>query len=54
MEIFGKGKETEFKQKMLNNCKTTADELKKLIHLQAEKLLSIEKELESNEIEIQF
>ena len=54
MEIFGKGKETEFKQKRPNNCKTTADELKKLIHLQAEKLLSIEKELESNEIEIQF
>lgn len=54
MDIFGKGKETEFKQKVLNNCKTTADELKKLIRLQTEKLQSIEKELESNEIEIQF
>ncbi|XP_023574705.1 ras association domain-containing protein 8 [Octodon degus] len=54
MDIFGKGKETEFKQKMLNNCKTTADELKKLIRLQTEKLQSIEKQLESNEIEIQF
>lgn len=54
MEIFGKGKETEFKQKVLNNCKTTADELKKLIRLQTEKLQSIEKELESNEIEIRF
>ena len=46
MDIFGKGKETEFKQKVLNNCKTTADELKKLIRLQTEKLQSIEKELE--------
>ncbi|KAF5912570.1 hypothetical protein HPG69_004242 [Diceros bicornis minor] len=54
MDIFGKGKETEFKQKVLNNCKTTADELKKLIHLQTEKLQSIEKELESSEIEIRF
>lgn len=54
MDIFGKGKETEFKQKVLNNCKTTADELKKLIRLQTEKLQSIEKELESNEIEIRF
>ncbi|XP_073645047.1 ras association domain-containing protein 8 isoform X2 [Tursiops truncatus] len=54
MDIFGKGKETEFKQKVLNNCKATADELKKLIRLQTEKLQSIEKELESNEIEIRF
>ncbi|XP_054382975.1 ras association domain-containing protein 8 isoform X1 [Pongo abelii] len=54
MDIFGKSKETEFKQKVLNNCKTTADELKKLIRLQTEKLQSIEKQLESNEIEIRF
>ncbi|XP_037370099.1 ras association domain-containing protein 8 isoform X1 [Talpa occidentalis] len=54
MDIFGKGKETEFKQKVLNNCKTTADELKRLIRLQTEKLQSIEKELESNDIEIRF
>lgn len=54
MDIFGKGKETEFKQRVLNNCKTSADELKKLICLQTEKLQSIEKQLESNDIEIRF
>uniref|UniRef100_U3JMN4 Ras association domain family member 8 n=1 Tax=Ficedula albicollis TaxID=59894 RepID=U3JMN4_FICAL len=54
MDIFGKSKESEFKQKVLNNCKTTADELKKLIHLQTEKLQSIEKQLESNEAEIRY
>lgn len=54
MDIFGKSKESEFKQKVLNNCKTTADELKKLIHLQTEKLQCIEKQLESNEVEIRY
>lgn len=54
MDIFGKSKESEFKQKVLNNCKTTADELKKLIHLQTEKLQCIEKQLESNEVEIHY
>lgn len=54
MDIFGKSKEIGFKQKVLKNCKTTADELKKLIRLQTEKLQSIEKQLESNEIEIRF
>ncbi|MEE6477461.1 hypothetical protein FKM82_011519 [Ascaphus truei] len=54
MDIFGKGKESEFKQKVLNNCKTTAEELKKLIHLQNEKLLSIEKQLDSNEAEMRY
>lgn len=54
MDIFGKSKESEFKQKVLNNCKTTADELKKLIHLQTEKLQCIEKQLESNEAEIRY
>ncbi|XP_050824970.1 ras association domain-containing protein 8 [Gopherus flavomarginatus] len=53
MDIFGKGKESEFKQKVLN-CKTTAEELKKLIHLQTEKLQSIEKQLDSNEAEIRY
>lgn len=53
MDIFGKGKESEFKQKVLN-CKTTADELKKLIHLQTEKLQSIEKQLDSNDAEIKY
>uniref|UniRef100_A0A8C8SWQ9 Ras association domain family member 8 n=1 Tax=Pelusios castaneus TaxID=367368 RepID=A0A8C8SWQ9_9SAUR len=53
MDIFGKGKESEFKQKVLN-CKTTAEELKKLIHLQNEKLQSIEKQLDSNEAEIRY
>ncbi|NXA23834.1 RASF8 protein, partial [Ibidorhyncha struthersii] len=54
MDIFGKSKESEFKQKVLNNCRTTADELKKLIHLQTEKLQCIEKQLESNEAEIRY
>ncbi|CAM2097625.1 ras association domain-containing protein 8 [Lepidochelys kempii] len=53
MDIFGKGKESEFKQKVLN-YKTTAEELKKLIHLQTEKLQSIEKQLDSNEAEIRY
>ncbi|KAG8142579.1 hypothetical protein E2320_005796 [Naja naja] len=39
MDIFGKSKDSEFKQKVLH-CKTTADELKKLVRLQAEKLQS--------------
>lgn len=54
MDIFGKSKESEFKQKVLNNCKTTAEELKKLIHLQTDKLQCIEKQLESNEAEIRY
>ncbi|KAM8777871.1 ras association domain-containing protein 8 [Rhynchonycteris naso] len=54
MDIFGKGKETEFKQKVLNSCRASTDELKQLIRLQTEKLQSIEKELKSNEIEIRF
>lgn len=53
MDIFGKGKESEFKQKVLN-CKTTADELKKLIHLQTEKLQSIEKQLDSSDAEMKY
>ncbi|XP_066490116.1 ras association domain-containing protein 8 [Tiliqua scincoides] len=53
MDIFGKGKESEFKQKVLN-CKTTVDELKKLIHLQTEKLQSIEKQLDSSDAEIKY
>ncbi|XP_073477862.1 ras association domain-containing protein 8 [Aquarana catesbeiana] len=54
MDIFGKGKESEFKQKVLNSCKTTAEELKKLIHLQTEKLQSLEKQLDSSEAEIRY
>ncbi|KAL8219093.1 UNVERIFIED_CONTAM: Ras association domain-containing protein 8 [Gekko kuhli] len=53
MDIFGKGKESEFKQKVLS-CKTTIDELKKLIHLQTEKLQSTEKQLDSNNAAIQY
>ncbi|OCT87996.1 ras association (RalGDS/AF-6) domain family (N-terminal) member 8 L homeolog isoform X1 [Xenopus laevis] len=54
IDIFGKGKESEFRQRVLNNCKTTAEELKKLIHLQNEKLLSLEKKLDSNEAETRY
>ncbi|XP_053575063.1 ras association domain-containing protein 8 [Bombina bombina] len=54
MDIFGKGKESEFKQKVLNNCNTTAEELKRLIHLQNEKLLTLEKQLDSNEAETRY
>ncbi|XP_020653440.3 ras association domain-containing protein 8 [Pogona vitticeps] len=53
MDIFGKGKESEFKQKVIH-CKATVDELKKLIHLQTEKLQSIEKQLDSNNAEIKY
>lgn len=53
MDIFGKGKESEFKQKVLN-CKTTVDDLKKLIHLQTEKLQSVEKQLDSSDAEIKY
>ncbi|XP_026556607.1 ras association domain-containing protein 8 [Pseudonaja textilis] len=53
MDIFGKSKESEFKQKVLH-CKTTADELKKLVRLQAEKLQSGEKRLDSDEAEIRY
>ncbi|KAG8525115.1 Ras association domain-containing protein 8, partial [Galemys pyrenaicus] len=45
MDIFGKGKETEFKQKVLNNCKTTGDEQRRFNRL---------RKLESNDIEIRF
>ncbi|KAM5263071.1 ras association domain-containing protein 8 [Ctenodactylus gundi] len=54
MDIFGKGRDAEFKQKVLSNCRTTADELRKLIRLQTEKLQSIEQQLESSDIEIRF
>ncbi|XP_028603427.2 ras association domain-containing protein 8 [Podarcis muralis] len=53
MDIFGKGKESEFKQKVLN-CKATVDELKKLIHFQTEKLQCIEKQLDSNDAEVKY
>ncbi|KAM9312534.1 ras association domain-containing protein 8 [Gastrophryne carolinensis] len=54
MDIFGKGKESEFKQRVLINCKTTTEDLKKLIHLQTEKLQSLEKQLSSSEAEIRY
>lgn len=54
MDIFGKGKESEFKQKLLNNCKTTGEDLKKLIHLQSEKLLTLEKQQDSSDAEVRY
>ncbi|XP_073423546.1 ras association domain-containing protein 8 [Dendrobates tinctorius] len=54
IDIFGKGKESEFKQKVLNNYKTTGEELKKLIHLQSEKLLTLEKQLDSSDAEVRY
>ncbi|XP_056373577.1 ras association domain-containing protein 8 [Hyla sarda] len=54
MDIFGKGKESEFKQKVLNNCRTTGEDLKKLIHLQSEKLLTLEKHLDSSDAEMRY
>lgn len=53
-DIFGKGKETEFRQKVLSNCRATAEELTRLIRLQTGKLQAIEKQLESSEAEIRF
>ncbi|CAN2387167.1 Ras association domain-containing protein 8 [Pristimantis euphronides] len=54
IDIFGKGKESEFKQKVLNNYKTTGEDLKKLVHLQTEKLLTLEKQLDSNDAEVHY
>lgn len=54
MDIFGKGKETEFRQKVLSSCRSTSEELKRLIRLQTEKLQAIEQQLESSELEIRF
>ncbi|KAG8142578.1 hypothetical protein E2320_005798 [Naja naja] len=51
MDIFGKSKESEFKQKVLH-CKTRADELKKLVRLS--QLQSAEKRLDSDEAEIRY
>ncbi|NXG42471.1 RASF8 protein, partial [Psilopogon haemacephalus] len=54
MDIFGKGREAELKQKVLSGCRATADELKKLIQLQSERLQGIERQLETNEAEIRY
>ncbi|XP_077122982.1 ras association domain-containing protein 8 [Ranitomeya variabilis] len=54
IDIFGKGKESEFKQKVLNNYKTTGEELKKLVHLQSDKLLTLEKQLDSSDAELRY
>ncbi|XP_068133689.1 ras association domain-containing protein 8 [Hyperolius riggenbachi] len=54
MDIFSKGRESEFKQKVLNNYRTTSEELKKLIHLQTERLQCLEKQLDSSETEIRY
>ncbi|CAN2390361.1 Ras association [Pristimantis euphronides] len=53
IDIFGKGKESEFKQKVLN-YKTTGEALKKLVHLQTEKLLTLEKQLDSSDAEVHY
>lgn len=60
MDIFGKGRETaaaavELRQKALNHCRApAAEELKRLIRLQTEKLQSMERELESSDAQIRF
>ncbi|NXN17106.1 RASF8 protein, partial [Indicator maculatus] len=54
MDIFGKSREAEFKQKVLGGCRASAGELKKLIQLQGERLQGIERQLESNEAEIRY
>ncbi|KAM4035369.1 ras association domain-containing protein 8 [Anomaloglossus baeobatrachus] len=54
IDIFGKGRESEFKQKVLNNYKTTGEDLKKLIHLQSEKLLTLDKQLDSSDAEVRY
>ncbi|XP_052031225.1 ras association domain-containing protein 8 [Apodemus sylvaticus] len=53
-DIFGKGKETELRQKVLSSCRASAEELKRLIRLQTGKLQAIEQQLESSEAEIRF
>ncbi|MBN3273263.1 RASF8 protein, partial [Polyodon spathula] len=56
MDIFGKSRDTETKQKVLNNnsSKAGTEELSKLIHLQKEKLQALERQLESYEVELCF
>uniref|UniRef100_A0A8C5MGQ6 Ras association domain family member 8 n=1 Tax=Leptobrachium leishanense TaxID=445787 RepID=A0A8C5MGQ6_9ANUR len=54
MDIFGKGKESEFKQKVFSHCRPNADDLKKLLHLQSDKLLAIEAQIESSDAEARF
>ncbi|KAL1783259.1 ras association domain-containing protein 8, partial [Sigmodon hispidus] len=54
MEVFGKGKETELRQKVLGDCRSPAEEMKRLVWLQTDKLQAIEQQLESSEIEIGF
>ncbi|KAK6482679.1 ras association domain-containing protein 8-like [Huso huso] len=56
MDIFGKSKDTEMKQKVLNNnsSKVGTEELSKLVHLQKEKLQALERQLESHEVELCF
>ncbi|XP_028671386.1 ras association domain-containing protein 8b [Erpetoichthys calabaricus] len=54
MDIFGKSKETEVRQRILNNnsSKTTTEELVKLVQLQKDKLHSLERQLECHEAEL--
>ncbi|XP_054974229.1 ras association domain-containing protein 8 [Sorex araneus] len=54
MDIFGKGREAEAKQKAPGGRRATAEELRKLVRLQTEKLQAIERELESSDLEIRF
>ncbi|XP_066561472.1 ras association domain-containing protein 8b [Amia ocellicauda] len=56
MDIFGKSKETEAKQKVLNNNlpRPGTEELSRLVQLQKEKLQVLERRLESHEAELLF
>lgn len=54
MDIFGKGKEAEPKQKAPGGGRASAEELRRLVRLQTEKLQAIERELESSDLEIRL
>ncbi|XP_067860778.1 ras association domain-containing protein 8b [Heptranchias perlo] len=53
IDIFGKGKESEIKHQVLNS-RTTAEEFKKLVLLQKEKLHTLERQLESSKVEMKY
>ncbi|XP_078409782.1 ras association domain-containing protein 8b [Cetorhinus maximus] len=53
IDIFGKGKEPEIKHQVLTS-RSTVEELKKLVLLQKEKLHTLERQLDSNKVEMRY
>eukprot|EP00062_Callorhinchus_milii_P022702 gi/632980760/ref/XP_007907215.1/ PREDICTED: ras association domain-containing protein 8 [Callorhinchus milii] len=53
IDIFGKGKESEIKHRV-QNSQNTVEEFRKLVHLQKDRLQSLESQLESNKSETKY